>query len=265
MNLILDIFKDHEIIIALITILPGMIGYLAKKTNEHNSRIRKEIIIKRSIMGDVCTDSIMLSLYQLLGSFFITLIGAAIITVFGIMQHVDPKVYIIFAMIASFVFSEVIPKISNNRKAFLSNLISDQKMVKLKNILIFYFFRYSFLVLLISVTLFDIANNFINTSIFFIVLLIMMLLPMRYFTAAVKKDRYSHVNIYFNNSYPVLNCPYKYFRMDDPSFISVKFRDNGAMDLINYNKNIVVKIDFILDEKIEENYASILRKKGFMR
>ena len=91
-----------------------------------------------------------------------------------------------------------------------------------------------------------------------------MILTLRYFFTTKIEDRYLQADISFNNSYLNVKCPYKYLTVDGSPFISVKYKINEMTYLTKYNKNIIVKIDYIANETIEDIYVELLHNRGFI-
>lgn len=266
MNYLKTLITYNELIFALISLIFPLLARLIKNSQGRYHKVTGERIIKRSIMEDIFmrrVEVIMIQMSVFLGIVIIFGSVSVYLLSVGKINDFDPSnIYTILAL-ASFLLSEFIPTIRNNRKAFINNTLKNRKIIMVKNFLLFYTQSTVIIITLIITERYNVPSTFVNTIIFLVIWASIVMFCLWYFSATVKGNRYSHINIYFNNAYQVNECPYQNIKMDDLTFVTVRDIDSG--EVTKYNKNTIVKMNFLKNTSIDNEFEDKLLKRGFVK
>lgn len=267
-NKIIEEPENMSIIINIFSLIIPLFGLIIKGLKEYSVVTREEKVVKYSIMGKVVEKRIWtILIIQPLVGIVLGLLGIPIlINVVEDINNLNPKIYFVSILIITFVASEfLVPYIKKNRSEFLENLIKNNKKLRFINILLYYFPSIALNVGLIIITIHEIPANYKNTLILSGVILCVFLISTLHFNAIYIAERYSHAHIYFNNSYSKKDFPYRSIKIDKTSFVTVKYRQKQTEIYTSYNNNIIKKIDFIVNDEIDEKFNDHLYKKGFLK
>ncbi|MGN6712902.1 hypothetical protein [Anaerocolumna jejuensis] len=261
---VIKILKDNsEFFIALMALLPSLMGFIFKQFSYYFEKIEKEKIIKKSILSKIIEDRINYTLIQLFLFIPVIIIAAFIIEIICFylkLKSPSPNSLTAFGYIIYLILSELlVKKIKHNRRLFLENIVTS----KLKNIILFYSTSFILNLSIFIIIFFEVSANLQLNVTLILIVIVPTVGSLKYFNATVQYDRYSFVQLYFNNSYPVVCCGYKNFNINENSFVTVS-HINGGNELIKFNNNIISKIDFISNDKFEEDYKVYLSKRGFI-
>jgi hypothetical protein len=265
----LKLVKENSeyIIGGVITLLPSIMSFILKQLSQNFEIIRKEKVVKRSKLGKIMEDRINYTFIQLLCYIPVIILIAIIIYLlcyFLKLKRPDPNFLLAFGYIIYLIMSELFVKqLKNNRKVFLKNISKSNILKKLKNILLFYSTSALLNLCIFIVILFRIHSNLQLYVIEILAISIPTISSLMYFNSTVYYNRYSFIKLHFNNSYPVLCCEYENISINDSSYIIVSHINEGN-DQIKYNNNIIAKIEYVSNDKIEDEYKDHLAKSGFI-
>ncbi len=266
MDYLKNLVTDNGLIFVLIPLICSLLARFINNSQGRYHKVTGERIIKMSIMEDIFMRRVEVIMIQMLVFIILFVIFGSVsiyLLSIGKINDFDPSnIYIVIAL-TSFLLSEFIPKIHNNRKAFTNNLLKSRKITMVKNFLLFYAQSNVIIITLIITGKYNVPSTFVNTIIFLVIWAGTVMSCLLYFSAAVKGNRYSHINIYFNNAYQVNECPYQNMKMDDQTFVTVRDIDSGQ--ITKYNKNTIVKMDFLKNTLIENEFENKLLKRGFVK
>jgi len=265
---ILKVIKDNsEYFLALVALLPNIMGFIFKQLSAYFDKTRAEKILKRSEMGEIFEERISLSLIQLSCYIPVYLVlSLMVILLCYFFKLKEPNVYIQFPVfyIVYLILSELtVKKLRENYKKFVNNLINDK--IKLKNKFLFYCPSIIMNLIIFFTVIFKTKNNLFINVMFVLVVIIIFSYLLKYFSAMVTFNRYLFVKIYFNNSFPMACIDYKDYSIKETSYITVKSSINNYTKLTKYNNNIIVKIEYLGNKKVDDDYTEHLLKRGFIR
>ncbi len=265
----LKLVKENSeyIIGGLITLLPSIMSFILKQLSQYFEIIRKEKVVKRSKLGKIMEDRINYTFIQLLCYIPVIILIAIIIYLlcyFLKLKRPDPNSLLAFGYIIYLIMSELFVKqLKNNRKVFLKSISKSNILKRLKNILLFYSTSALLNLCIFIVILFRIHSNLQLYVIEILAISIPTISSLIYFNSTVHYNRYSFIKLHFNNSYPVLCFEYDDISINDSSYIIVS-HINKSNDQIKFNNNIIAKIEYISNDKIEDEYKDHLAESGFI-